>query len=174
MRKVMIRHRAREWTALVAAGAALFGVAANTRAETIGGLVIAKNLATGIDDATGQKIPSRIHDTDWSWNGPTTTVYLWAEDDPGIPEGFLDDVASPCSRWLYFADTPAAAFVFELQVDLSDFDAATARIEGLRVAADNWVQSVAVNGTPVFEQPPPSGPGTGFENCRFRLSGGLI
>lgn len=130
-----------------------------------------KDLATGVDDATRTKIPARIHDTDWRWDGPTRTVYLFAADQDRVPDAFLADAASPRSRWLTNDETPAGPFTFEAHVDLTGFDPATARIEGLRIAADNWVQSVAVNGTTLFEQAPPTETGAEFE--MFRELGAL-
>ena len=128
------------------------------------GAMVVKNLATGIDDATGQKIPANVHDTDWKWDGPSSTVYLFAQDQAGIPPNFLTDDASGSSRWLYFHEAPGAPFLFELRFDLSPFDAATARIQGLRIAADNWVKTVSLNGQPLFEQPPPPGFGLDYEH----------
>jgi hypothetical protein len=77
-----------------------------------------------------------------------------------LPGGWLADAASTGSRWLVLdgggfegVSVTDRTFVFEVSVDLTGYDAATARVAGLRYAADNKLLSVAVNGAAVFSQP---------------------
>jgi uncharacterized membrane protein len=113
---------------------------------------LVKNIATGFDDGRGVRIPGGVHDTDWTWDPPDEirVRYALVADSTSIPPSWLADWASRNSRWLY-ADLTDRTLTYTIEVDLAGYDPLTARIEGLRIAADNWLQSLSVNGVAVLE-----------------------
>jgi len=128
---------------------------------------VVKNLATGLYDAFGTKVSGGVHDTDWSWDPPAEVRvrYALTADGETIPPNWHAESASRASRWLH-AWGPAREYTYVTRVDLSGYGPASARIEGLRIAADNWVRSLSVNGVAAFELSESEGLETGFFEMR--------
>ena len=132
--------------------------------------VVVKNIATGIDDSTGEKIAYLSADTDYLIGaGSTEGVGL-------IPHsfqngGWLADGASSGSRFIAI-DVPhpespyngegdlvlPGIYFYETTVNLTGYDASSAQISGFRFAGDNELSSITINGTSVFSDPTTIGP----------------
>ena len=131
---------------------------------------VVKNISTGINPATGQKVP----------NAQATTAYViapggtggqvgqrivaWSSEIPpyGYPGTYAPDEASAASRWISIfppgAPNPIVGlgtFHYQTTVDLTGFDPATAVIASPRMAVDDAFRGVRVNGVTVFTPPPP-------------------
>ncbi len=123
--------------------------------------VVVKNLATGINDLTGNKIIYGSPDPDYqiyegTVQGSASTPVTYA--GPSRSGGWIEDGASAESRWISTAGTnnatPLTTFFFQTTFVLSETDSSSARIEGFRFAADNQLIDLAINGTSVFSAVP--------------------
>jgi hypothetical protein len=121
-----------------------------------------KNISTGYNDATGTLLTGGAADTDYVIGsggtgghlGETPLVRISPLATPWLP-----DDASTGSRWLVLPGTglegisvSPGTYFFDMAVDLTGFDAATAQLSGLRYAADNKLVAIRINGTAVFSQ----------------------
>jgi hypothetical protein len=139
------------------------GLAATALAASPARAAFVTNISTGFDNSTGGLLANGAFDTDYRIGPGGTGGYVGVTPKvraTPLPGGWLADAASSGSRWLVLdgggfegVSVPDRTFVFEINVDLTGFDAATARIAGLRYAADNKLVSVSVNGVAAFSQP---------------------
>ncbi len=123
--------------------------------------IVIKNIATGIDDLTGNKIDYASPDADYQiyegivqGSGSTPVTYA----APSESGGWIEDGASAESRWVSTAGsnnaTPLTTFFFQTTFDVSEADWNSARIEDFRFAADNQLIGLSINGTSVFSASP--------------------
>ncbi|AMV25764.1 hypothetical protein VT84_15310 [Gemmata sp. SH-PL17] len=121
-----------------------------------------KNISTGFNNTTSTLLSDGTADDDYvigsgGTGGHSGEVPL-VRTAP-LPGTWLADSASTGSRWLVLSgkglegvDVGAGVFFFDIVVDLTGFDPATAQIAGLRYSADNKLVAVRINGTAVFTQ----------------------
>ena len=131
---------------------------------------VVRNISTGINPATGAKIP--INTTQSTYViAPGGTggqvgqrIVAWsAPIDPfGYPFTYAPDEASSASRWIsiYPPSQPnpivgLGTYHYQTTVDLTGYDPATAVIDSPRFAVDDTFNGVLVNGVNVFTPPPP-------------------
>jgi len=110
--------------------------------------------ATGVDDA-GMVLPPGAADPHWdvtsapvsSFAGPSAAVVArnhpvhLSNDAPGTAGSSWIAMSSSTAN-----SVPSGFYVFETEIDLTGFDPATTLVTG-RLAADNWVVDLLVNGT---------------------------
>ena len=132
--------------------------------------VVVKNIATGIDDITGQKLAYGTPDTDYiigagSVEGGGLVPEAFQFVATGDSSDWVSDAASSESRWLaldishpestwdpsYYPVAPGT-YSFLTQVDLTGFDASTAQLENLVVSVDDGLLEIVINGASVFSQ----------------------
>ena len=130
--------------------------------SNIVGADLVLSLNTGFDNSTNSLLAPYTVDAKYQVTGPDSSTYFpQARDATGLPSTY---VAAPAgSRWDYLVITPTshgADFVpvgnydFRTTVDLTGFDAASAQITGLQVAADNAFLAVEINGQTIFSRNP--------------------
>ena len=121
------------------------------------------SLNTGIDPVTGALLPEGALDPRYVI-GPGGSGGRFGETPfvrvAPLPGGWLGYGASPSSRWLALrgggfegVTVSEGTYFFDFVLDLTGFDAASARLTGLRYAADNKLLAVVVNGADAFRQP---------------------
>jgi hypothetical protein len=131
---------------------------------------VVKNISTGINPATGAKVPNAATQSTYAIAPGGTggqvggRVVAWSAPIPpyGYPSTYVPDEASARSRWISIyppgAPNPQVGlgtFLYQTTVDLTGFDPATALISGARFAVDDAFWGVRVNGATVFTPPPP-------------------
>ncbi len=142
---------------LLTATLLLLGVAGRLPAEFV------TSLNTGYDPATGRLLPDGALDPRYAigpgGSGGRLGETPFVRVSP-LPGGWLADAASPNSRWLVLrggglegVTVSEGTYFFDIRVDLTGFDPASARLTGLRYAADNKLLAVVVNGADAFRQP---------------------
>jgi hypothetical protein len=145
-----------------------------TSAITVGAdAAVVANISTGIDRATGLKLPNNATDPNYVI-GPGGTagfvgVHPIARSTP-LPGPFITDASSTASRWITVLTNngaegmtgPAGTYNFQTTVDITGFDPSTARLLTVRFASDNKLINVYVNGT-VVASPIPDGAHNGLE-----------
>jgi hypothetical protein len=144
---------------LLAAFTVLAACGSRSRAD-----FIVTNLATGFDNSTNALLPNGATDTKFVF-APGGTAPVIASNPvvqvSPLPITYLPDAASAASRWDVInsgqgqegIDVAPGTYVFQTVVNLTSAEALTARIVGLRYAADNSLILVTINGTTVFSQP---------------------
>jgi hypothetical protein len=125
--------------------------------------IVVKNIATGIDDVTGQKLAYLTPDNDYVIGAGSPEGVGFVPHAFQLGHDWFGDGASSSSRWIAIdISHPESAhpqngamalpgiYSFITTVDLTGFYAASAQIEDIRYAADNALVELIVNGTSVF------------------------
>ncbi|NOX56951.1 MAG: hypothetical protein GXP27_21425 [Planctomycetes bacterium] len=112
-------------------------------------------VSTGFDEASGQKVGSGRYDTDWriGMGGTGGFWLLPVRSVSNIPDAWIDDGASGQSRWVSPTTNtraPGGTYFYQTTVDLTAEQAPTARLRGLRFAADDTLLAIWVNDTQVY------------------------
>jgi hypothetical protein len=120
------------------------------------------NISTGYDNAVGDLLPNGAPDKYQIGVGGSGGYYdeIPVVRTAPLPGGWLRDDASSGSRWLVLdtgmglegVNAPGGTYFFDVWIELTGYDASTARITGLQYAADNKLVGVEVNGITVFSQ----------------------
>jgi hypothetical protein len=139
----------------------LFLSCALTRGAPIPDLV--SNISTGIDPVTGQQLANNASDSRWiigPGDGYATGQTPIARSDP-LPSIYIPDSNSTSSRWIAvytgngqegLSVAVTGIFYYQTSIDLTGYSPSTALITG-RLAADDAVVSVQVNGVTVYTPP---------------------
>jgi hypothetical protein len=131
---------------------------------------VVKNISTGINPATGAKVPNNTRQSTYviapggTGGQVGAPVVAWSTDIPpyGYPYTYMPDEASSRSRFISIyppgAPNPQVGlgtFFYQTTVDLTGYDPATAVIASARLAVDDAFNGLRVNGVTVFTPPPP-------------------
>jgi hypothetical protein len=147
------------------------------------------NLSTGFDRGAGQLLANGVQDVNYTLTAVPAGVLppvaalvgshptVLADSPPAIPNTYL--MGSSDSRWLGVINSvfqpnsfylqQGNPYVFQASFDLTGFDPLHAQIDGLRIATDNKLTSVLVNGTAIFSQPPDTQSNVSEEFMSFRV-----
>ena len=134
-------------------------------AAPLGAQTVVKNISSGVDAATGLKLPNNAQDVDYvvapGGDGGYVGETLIARSTP-LPSSYLPDDASAGSRWVAIntgqglegISVPVVgSFYFQTTVDLTGFDPSTASISGGRFAVDDGLTAILVNGETAYTPP---------------------
>jgi hypothetical protein len=136
-------------------------IPANCYATSV--VAVVKTISTGFDESTLTKLPNNAPDLDFIV-GPGSAAHVGqipiARSTP-LPPPYFGDAASANSRWIGIntgigeegLNVIVGTFFLDTQVDLSGFDATTAKIAGLLFGADNKMEGVTINATTVWTRP---------------------
>jgi hypothetical protein len=122
---------------------------------------LVKNLSTGINDATAQKLANNAPDTDYKMGTPTVSPYTGVVPitrSTPISANWVQDADSPDSSWIVLntgngpngITAGPGSYTFETTFDMTGFDPATAKLSALRYTADDELLAILINGTAVF------------------------
>jgi hypothetical protein len=154
--------------------------------------VVVHDISTGFDQAKGQPLADGAADDDYrlTWGGPAGLAASTLGVLAGNQANFLGNNASGRSRWIGLPSASGASaaladeYTFETTVDLTGYDPQSAYLANLRVAVDDalvglWVDGVAVmtettTGADYFRNLPDLGRGAfhaGLNTIRFVVRG---
>jgi hypothetical protein len=147
---------------------------------------VVANISTGIDRATGLKLPNNATDPNYVMAAGSTLgigMHPIARSAP-LPAPYITDASSTASRWISVLtnngaeglDGPAGYYNYQTTVNLTGFDPSTAVLSSIRFASDNKLINVYVNGT-IVASPIPDGSHNGleaFHTLPTRLGAGLF
>jgi hypothetical protein len=147
------------------------------------------NLSTGFDRGAGQLLSNGVQDVNYTLTAvpagvlPSVAALVGshptvpADSPPAIQNTYL--MGSSDSRWLGVINSifqpnsfylqQGNPYVIQTTVDLTGLDHSNAHIDGVRIATDNKLTSVLVNGTAIFSQPPDSQSNVSEEFKSFRV-----
>ncbi|MCE9547957.1 MAG: hypothetical protein K8T25_20995 [Planctomycetia bacterium] len=137
-----------------------------------GGPTDVKNISTGINDATGDKLADNELDTDYiiapGGTGGRVGDVPRAERNLLAPPYITDD-ASTASTWLLLSGgdvngsaVPPGTYFWDVKVNATGFAPSTMQIVGLRVAFDNQLLAIYVNDVLILPNPVNANPSFSF------------
>jgi hypothetical protein len=122
---------------------------------------VVRNISTGLNASGTALLPSFTVDPNYTVTGPGGSFTALAQTQGSLPSTYVGDNAT--SRWdnILFSPNdnsfvPAGDYDFKTTIDLTGFDASTAKITGVRATADNEFLGISVNGQSVFSRTPAS------------------
>jgi MYXO-CTERM domain-containing protein len=124
-----------------------------------GPFTVVENINTGFDSIANTKLTDGALDQKYVLGPGTTAPYAgqtpFAWENSSLPSTYVPDAASNKSAWITVsnAEISPGPYFFNVHVDLTGFNAATAFLKGFQYAADNELYEVIINQKVVYTNP---------------------